>query len=118
MTVKNAKPLRCSPNVQERILPASAVWTDEWVGYRHLKVSGDDICAFLMHGAWYVTGEFTTNTIEEFWSLTKREIYGLFHSVSNKHLQGYLNEYAWRHNHRNEPGAHFQQLFLPTALPR
>jgi hypothetical protein len=43
-------------------------------------------------------GTFTTNTIEGIWSLVKRGIGGVHHSVSAKHLQGYLNEYAWRYN--------------------
>ena len=42
----------------------------------------------------YVSGDVHTNTIEGFWSLTKRGIAGVFHSVSKRHLQGYLNEYA------------------------
>lgn len=31
-------------------------------------------------------------------------ISGVFHSVSVKHLQDYVNEYAFRYNHRDDPG--------------
>ncbi len=31
--------------------------------------------------------------IEGFWALTKRGIGGVYHAVSVKHFQGYLNEY-------------------------
>ena len=34
----------------------------------------------------------------------------VYHSVSAKHLQGYLNEYAWRNNQRNAGRAMFDLL--------
>jgi ISXO2 transposase-like protein len=45
-------------------------------------------------------GNVHTNTIEGFWSLVKRGLGGVYHSVSKKYLQTYLNEYAFRYNHR------------------
>ena len=45
-------------------------------------------------------GDVHTQTIEGFWSLVKRGIGGVYHAVSRKHLQKYLNEYAFRYNHR------------------
>ena len=41
-----------------------------------------------------------TNTIEDFWSLAKRGIGGVYHSVSSKHIQSYLDEYVFRYNNR------------------
>lgn len=35
-------------------------------------------------------------------------IRGTYHSVSAKHLQSYLDEYAFRYNHREEPGGMFE----------
>jgi hypothetical protein len=32
--------------------------------------------------------------------LLKNGIRGVYHSVSKRHLQSYLDEYAWRYNHR------------------
>src|SRR3990172_392115 len=46
----------------------------------------------------YVRGIVHTNTIECFFSLLNRTIYGTYHYVSNKHLQQYLNEIAYRAN--------------------
>jgi transposase len=42
------------------------------------------------------------NTIEGFFSTVKNGIQDVYHSVSKKWLQGYLNEYAWRYNHRSD----------------
>jgi transposase-like protein len=49
----------------------------------------------------YVRGEVHTNTIENFWSTLKRGIYGTYHFVSAKHVQNYLEEFAFRFNNRN-----------------
>ena len=48
----------------------------------------------------YVRGDVTTNTIEGFFSLLKRGVYGVYHNVSRKHLQRYLDEFEFRYNHR------------------
>lgn len=48
----------------------------------------------------YVRGRVHTNGIENFWSLFKRGINGIYHQVSPKHLDRYCQEYAYRFNHR------------------
>lgn len=52
--------------------------------------------------AEYVRGAFHTNTIEGFWSILKRGIYGIYHQVSPKHLQRYCNEFTYRYNTRKD----------------
>ncbi len=103
------------PIIQRRVLPASTVYTDEFVvyddlgrrGYHHRRVNHSE-------EVW-VSGRAHTNTLEGFWSLAKNGIRGVYHSVSSKHLQGYLNEYAWRYNHRNDERAQFETLLLRAA---
>jgi transposase-like protein len=41
-----------------------------------------------------------TNNIEGFWNILKKQINGIHHSVSPKHLQRYCNESAFRYNNR------------------
>ncbi|MCH6573756.1 MAG: IS1595 family transposase [Bacteroidetes bacterium] len=48
----------------------------------------------------FVDGDIHTNTIENFWSVMKRGLYGVYHQVSGKYLPAYLNEYAGRFNTR------------------
>ena len=55
----------------------------------------------------YVDGDVHTNTIEGFWALMKNGIRGVYHAVSEKHLQSYANEYAFRYNHRDDAQAMF-----------
>jgi hypothetical protein len=47
-----------------------------------------------------VDGDIHTNSIEGFWSRVKRGIGGVYHAVSEKYLQTYLNQYAFRYNGR------------------
>lgn len=48
----------------------------------------------------YVNGIVHTNTIEGFWSLFKRGVIGIYHFISRKHIDRYLNEFAYRYNTR------------------
>lgn len=73
--------------------------TDEWLGYTGL--SGMYHHKRINHGAdEYVHGDTHTNTIEGAWSLLKRSVYGIYHSVSAKHLQPYVTESVFRYNTR------------------
>jgi len=56
-----------------------------------------------------------TNTIEGFWSLLKRGISGVYHAVSEKYLQSYLNEYSFRYNHREDNAAMFTTMLSQLA---
>jgi len=48
------------------------------------------------------TGGFHhTNTVEGFFSLLKRAVYGQFHHVSEAHLHRYLSEADFKYNHRS-----------------
>jgi ABC-type branched-subunit amino acid transport system ATPase component len=64
----------------------------------------------------YVDGHVHTQTIEGFFSLVKNGIRGVYHVVSAKWLQGYLNEYAWRYNHRDDEQAMFKTLLLRATI--
>jgi hypothetical protein len=48
----------------------------------------------------YVRGNVHTNTIEGYWNILKKQIDGIHHSVSPKHLQRYCNESSYRYNNR------------------
>ena len=41
-----------------------------------------------------------TNGIESFWSMLKRAHKGVYHKISPKHLQRYVNEFSGRHGIR------------------
>jgi transposase-like protein len=52
------------------------------------------------HDVEYVRGDAHTNTAENFFSILKRGIDGIYHHVSEAHLDRYLAEFDFRYNHR------------------
>jgi transposase len=82
--------------------PESIVYTDDYPIYDKLaKHANGYVHRRIQHKQKvYVMGDIHTNTIEGFWSLVKRGIGGVYHSVSKKYLQTYLNEYSFRYNRR------------------
>jgi hypothetical protein len=60
----------------------------------------------------YARDGYHTNSIESVWALLKRQIVGIHHWVSPKHLQKYANEMAWRYNRRDmKPSPRMNDLF-------
>lgn len=96
--------MRLTPNIQKKVLPQSTVFTDEATIYKHLGEKGYQHSRVSHAQEIYVSGDVHTNTIEGFFSLLQRGIGGVYHSVSAKHLQSYLDEYAFRYNNRDAGG--------------
>jgi transposase len=96
---------------KEYILPESVIYTDDLSAYHGLeKINGYQHHRINHSAGVYVMGPIHTNTIEGFWSLVKRGIGGVYHSVSRKYLQSYLDEYTFRYNHRLSPEPMFVSL--------
>jgi transposase-like protein len=109
------KTVRSTPNyrrIRKYIMPSTLVYTDEGWEFAKLRKRGYDHRRIRHDENVYVSGDIHTNTVEGFWSIVKRGISGVYHAVSAKHLQGYLNEYAWRYNHRDRKRAMFEVLLL------
>jgi transposase-like protein len=99
--------------VKEYVLPKSTVFTDENASYGAIsKLENRDYQHRRVNHSQkvYVAGDVHTNTIEGFWSLVKRGIGGVYHSVSAKHLQSYLDEYSFRYNRRDSGNLVFSSL--------
>lgn len=99
VTAKNLRPI-----VEAQIHGATYVMTDEGGAAR--KVGSE----FALHGSVnhgageYVRGNIHTNTIEGYFSVLKRAIYGTYHHVSQQHLKRYLAEFDFRYNERSALG--------------
>jgi transposase len=112
-------PSRRGPQLKEKVVewvqPNSIVYTDEWSAYNRLSDLGFEH-SLVPHAAGYVTAEgWHTNTIEGFFGNLKTGIRGNYKKVSRRWLQGYLNEFVWRYNHRNAPGSMFEALLSRAA---
>jgi hypothetical protein len=81
------------------VVAGSYLYTDELAAYKSLSEIFKH--KSVNHSAGeYVKDRAHTNTIEGFWSLLKRQIIGIHHSISAKHLQRYSDESAFRYNQR------------------
>jgi len=93
-----AKTLR--PILTAQLDTASALMTD---GEGQYRILGAD---FARHEAVnhsigeYVRGDAHTNTVESYFAILKRGIFGTYHHVSPAHLKRYLAEFDFRYNER------------------
>lgn len=89
-----------TPEIIKVVKQSATLYTDEWLGYNAINRIYDHL--FVKHNAKeFVNGDVYTNTIEGFWSILKRGIMGIYHFVSKKHLQFYVDEFVFRYNTRN-----------------
>lgn len=83
----------------ESIVEAGAqVMTDAHKSYRGLDESYQH--AFVDHAVAYAEGRVYTNGIENFWNLFDRTMHGTYTYCLPHHLSRYLDEQAYRFNHR------------------
>jgi transposase len=105
------------PNIRKFVLPASMVFTDESVLYNTLHREGYHHKRIKHAAQLYAEGDITTNAVEGFFGLVKNGLRGTYHAVSEKWLQGYINEFAWRYNHRDDTRPMFLTLLGLAAAP-
>ena len=75
------------------------VYTDDAAAYKGMPFEH----ATVRHSVGeYVDGMAHTNGIESFWSMLKRAHKGVYHKISPKHLQRYVDEFAGRHGIREQ----------------
>jgi transposase-like protein len=87
-------------NINKHVALGSVLYSDELQAYKGLK--DEYVHEFVDHAERYVTGRVHTNGIENFWSLLKRGLNGTYVAVEPFHLFRYLDEQAFRYNHRQD----------------
>ena len=83
--------------------PSATVYTDALKSYEPTSKWGPTdlyVHKVVDHANRYVDGKIHTNGLENYWSLLKRTIKGTYVSVEPFHLFRYLDEQAFRFNHR------------------
>lgn len=98
--------------VRENVEKDAIMVTDENRSYIQLKKEYKHVAVNHTEEK-YVIGAAHTNTIEGFWNLLKKQINGIHHSVSPKHLQRYCNEASYRYNRRySKQDTRFNNILL------
>ncbi len=89
------------PIVAQNIAKGGIIYTDS--SHMYTPLSSYFVHSVINHEQGeYVRGLCHTNSIEGFWSIMKRGIYGIYHCVSAKHLHRYCDEFSYRYNARTE----------------
>lgn len=107
--IPNTGKLTLLSQIKENINPKAVIYTDHYLGYKHLKKYGYNH-DWINHEKGFVSGDIHTQGIENVWSHLKRGIYGVYRHVSKEYLQNYVNEYAWRYNNRELGDGMFEEL--------
>lgn len=94
--VKNTSARTLQGLIEQNVMAKSAVMTDDHRSYHGLWAKGYKHHVVKHSTYEYVDGISNTNSMESFWALLKRGLYGTYHNVSKKHLQRYVNEFAFR----------------------
>lgn len=105
--VPNTKRETVIPILEDAVEPTVEVQTDEYsvykvlpkMGYRHDTVKHKER-QYVKYRADGTTCHL--QAIEGFWSYPKNAIKGVHRGVSDRHLQGYIDEYTFRYSHRKD----------------
>jgi len=96
--IPNTKRETLQREILSNVKYGSKVYTDSAVGYDLLRRRY--VHETVNHAGTYVNGQVHTNSLENFWSLMKRNLSGTYVAVEPFHLDRYLDEQLFRFNNR------------------
>jgi len=86
----------------------SQLYTDDFLSYARIGKYYPHEIVKHANGEYVRNGQVHSNSIESFWALFKRGYQGIYHHMSRKHMQRYVNEFTYRFNRRTSS---FQEIF-------
>ena len=112
LAVKDTKIETLMPIIKQYVFENSEIFTDELSSYSKLAEHGY-IHSVVHHNLEeYAVGDSYTNTIEGFWAQFRRMVYGVYHYISRKYLQRYIDEEVYRWNTKEaKAGVRFAYMF-------
>ena len=88
------------PIMREQIRKDTEIMTDDFRAYRGLADEFADHQSVNHSAGEYVRGRIHTNTIENYFSILKRGLTGVYQHVGANHLRRYIGEFDFRYNNR------------------
>jgi transposase-like protein len=88
--------------IREKVSPDAPIYTDEFSLYAGLGRDYAGHHRIKHRDEIYVDGDVHTQTIEGFFGNVKRGLSGVQHHVSRKWLELYVQEFAFKYNHRDD----------------
>ena len=99
-----------TPVLQAQIAKDTKLFTDMAAYHRRMPKGMFQSHQMVNHKAKeYARGEVHTNTVEGYFGLLKRGLFGTYHHVSEAHLQRYINEFDFRFTNRTSQGVNDAQ---------
>lgn len=111
MPVDRVNAVTLKGHIRANVAKTAILMTDEWKAYCGLGKEFKGHQVIEHDKKQYVNGSTHVNNIENFWSLLKRGITGIYHHTSPKHLHRYCNEFEYRYNTRQvKDGDRFKMI--------
>jgi transposase-like protein len=99
--VSDARMRTLEKHIVDHVQIGSELYTDNFASYDRIgKLFKHETVAH-SRGQYVRPGGIHTNSAESFWALFKRGYVGIYHWMSPKHLQRYVDEFARRYNTRD-----------------
>jgi transposase-like protein len=106
--VDDVKMRTVEKHIVENVKIGSILYTDDFPSYNRIGRLFTHETINHNKGEYIRGGEIHSNCAESFWAIFKRGYIGIYHWMSEKHLQRYVNEFAYRFNLRQ---AEFESIF-------
>ena len=98
--IEKASGKEIKPIIKSKVAKESTIITDGFGGYYGLKNHFERHIILNHSKNNRNISQYNTSTLEGFWTLVKRSFIGQYHKISREHLQEYLNEMAFKYNHK------------------
>lgn len=106
--VPDVKMRTLESKIIEHVKIGTQLYTDELMSYSNIGKLYPHKAVKHSKGQYALPDGVNSNSAESFWALFKRGYHGTYHTMSRKHLQSYVDEFAFRYNLR---GAAFDTVF-------
>jgi transposase-like protein len=117
-TIPNTQQKTLEPLVKSNVAKGEKIYTDELKSYGNLIWQYQHEHVNHRAGEYVRDGSIHTNGIEGVWAQLKRQIIGVHHWVSPKHLNRYVTEMTFRYNRGDMPkGDRVNDLLAQTEGP-
>ncbi|HMG14764.1 MAG TPA: IS1595 family transposase [Saprospiraceae bacterium] len=101
--IKDTSQNSIQPHVLKHVELGTNFMSDEWSAYNGLNKAFNHSVIDHSKGQ-YQDGNTCTNTIEGFWTIFKKGTGGIYNKPTEKHLQKFADEFAFRYNTKNLKG--------------
>lgn len=106
-----------SKKLHENLVRGTRLITDEHAGYTSMEYYYDH--SKVNHaGRVFAEGDISTNGVENFWSHLKRNLKGVHHFASKKHMNSYIQASVFRFNNRTLTNKQRIELLISHSQTR